>query len=396
MYYEMWAKIYIKTEHRLQNRETKLRVLCMGIGSSQSTKWAYYNLNEASYPTIFDYDLVIIDLVQLQSSYYQSLAKTKSEFEKFFQNRGVCFVFMSRYQEINSVSNLDWCPFSGQIRITNKLGETMACTNNRVKFIFDFIKFKWSYFFSEWPENATILATNRTNDPISILVPYGTGYCVFLPYLPSIVSATQADQLLNLLIEKGMNIIPEKEEKVSSSDIPSWATSLMTKTELDLFKTKNEIDKKLGKYNKFKPLYWETGNNLQDLVINAFEELGVEVTRLPRESHGDFEISISKDLIGVCEVKGLLGSANREDLRQLLDYFIEQRNVKGIFIVNHFRNEELDKRGKPATTDALDLIKKYNFHLLTTIQLYEVLTKFWENKLTKTDFLMRFQEESTS
>ena len=297
---------------------------------------------------------------------------------------------MKEFGRSGDFSNYDWCPFDDEIEITNKPGETVICQNDGAKFIFDSIEFKWNCFFSEYPENATILATNRANDPISIMVPYENGNCIFLPL------TEQKTTLLTLLIEKGLNIIPEKEEENSPEELPAWATSLMSETELNLLKTRNKINEKLGKYNKFKPLFWETGDKLQGLVIDAFQELGIKVTKLPKESHGDFEFPIKKDLTGVCEVKGLLGSANRRNLRQLLDYFIEQRdieqrNVKGIFIVNHYRNERTTERAKPITEDALDLIKTYNFHVLTTIQLYECLIMFWENKLTKDDFLKRFQ-----
>jgi|GEM_PF-4544670 len=232
------------------------------------------------------------------------------------------------------------------------------------------------------------------------MIPFENGYCIFLPF----VNEDKRTQLLSLLIEKGLRLIEEKEtgveeeeEQIPSANLPSWATAYMSKTEVHLLKTRNEINEKLGKYNKFKALFWETGSNLEGLVIEAFEELGIEVTRLPKESHGDFEFSINEHLTGVCEVKGLMGNADRRNLRQLLDYFVEQRdiekrNVKGILVVNHYRNEKPSERGKPVTDDAADLVETYDFHVLTALQLYEYLTMFWENKLTTNDFRKKFQD----
>ena len=150
-----------------------------------------------------------------------------------------------------------------------------------------------------------------------------------------------------------------------------------------------------GKTGKFKPLLYETGVNLENLVIDAFREMGIKVRKLPEGSYADFEFQISEDLIGICEVKGLTGSANIRHLRQLLQYFIEQRdiekrNVKGIFIVNHFRNKNPKERDKPLTNDAEELVKKYGFVVLTTVDLYNYITKFLENKLSKEDFLSKF------
>lgn len=367
-----------------------MRILCLGIGSETSSSYTHHALDDEC-PTIFDYDLVIMDQYYLNRSFFKTFAERRDEFEKFFQSNGVCYVILNKYLKEGPSSNFDWFPLSSQIRVENKPGKTVTCKNNDARFIFDKIEFKWQCFFSEYPDYAIVLAVNRVNDPISIKVPYENGYCIFLPL------TDQTSKLVDLLIKEGLNIIPEKEGEIGKTELPSWANALMTKTELKLLETRNEIVEKLGKYNKFKPLYWETGDRLQELVIEAFEEMGIEVTKLPKESHGDFEFSVEEDLTGVCEVKGLSGNADRRNLRQVLDYFIEQRdiekrNVKGVLIVNHYRNEKPTERGNPVTEDALDLIKTYKFHVLTTIQLYDCLTKFWGNKLTKDDFLKGFKK----
>jgi hypothetical protein len=67
-----------------------MRILCLGIGSEKSTKYDYSSLNppeSQQYPTISDYDLVIIDLAGLDSLWFSRFAKTKKEFKKFFENR---------------------------------------------------------------------------------------------------------------------------------------------------------------------------------------------------------------------------------------------------------------------------------------------------------------------
>jgi hypothetical protein len=376
-----------------------MRALCLGIGSEKSAKYHYDFLNQPGYPTISDYDLLIMDLSRLQSSWYHEFAQTRKEFEKFFQNRGICFVTMGRYEKSSKdegyiSSNMDWCPFAPALTIENKHGEVMNWEHSRARSILGSLQFYWQCFFSEIALEHTVLARNRTNDPVSVLIPYLDGFCVFLP------RADKENQLVDLIIEKGLNLIPENEKRTAPSSIPAWASLIMSETELELLEIMQRTKQKLGKYAMYKPLYWETGEALKLLVINAFEELGIKVTNLPSESHADFEILVRPNSIGVCEVKGLLGSANRQDLRQLLDYFIEQRdiekrNVKGIFIVNHNRNEEPNRRSKAATKDALEIIKKYDFTLLTTIQLYEYLTRFWKKELTTENILQQLDSRSS-
>ena len=147
-------------------------MLCLGIGDPNSSTYARSNLASTVFPTIFDYEFVVINLDMLSVSYYKHIAKKKDEFRKFFQTKGICFVIMRRYGKYEDSSNYDWCPFADRLEIENKSGQTVICKSVDAKFIFDSIKFEWKCFFSEYPENTMILATNRANDPISIMVPY--------------------------------------------------------------------------------------------------------------------------------------------------------------------------------------------------------------------------------
>lgn len=370
-----------------------MRILCLGIGSEKSIKYRYGTLDQFNYPTISDYDIVVMDLARLGSAWYSSFAQTQKEFQKFFENRGVCFVVLDEYGRSSTdksavSSNMDWCPFAQKIVIENRRGEVIKWEHSRAKSMFDTSEFYWKCFFSEIKLEHTVFARNRTNDAISVMIPYLNGFCIFLP------STYKENELVDLIIERGLDLIPESEKRVTSSIMPTWASSIMSKTELELLETVQKTNEKLGKYARYKPLYWETGEPLKRLVIDAFEELGIKAKDLPSESHADFEISLRPGLIGVCEVKGLLGSADRQDLRQLLDYFIEQRdiakrNVRGVFIVNHNRNEEPSRRGKPVTRDALEIMEKHDFSLLTTIQLYEYLARFWRRELTAESVLQQ-------
>jgi hypothetical protein len=371
-----------------------LRILCLGIGNQDNKNYTYVAPGSSlSSTTIFDYEMVILSLpvfLQTPNSYY-FLSLKKNEFQKFFENNGVCFVISEEYYKGNNISNYDWCPFSDQFKIENKPGVTIEWIDRKAKSVFGTIDFKWDHFFYEMSSNCKPLAINRTKDALSIIVSHLNGYCVFLPN-PYPVT-TNVSKLYEVLLFKGLEVIPEAKREVTNGRIPSWANTVASNKELSLIDNLNQISKKLGKYSKFKQLYWESGEALESLVIDAFNEFGLEVDKLPKGSHADFEIKLDDGVIGVCEVKGLSGSASLQDLRQLLDYFIdqrdiEQRNVKGIIIVNHYRNEEPYKRGDPVTKDAIDLMKKHKFLLLTTIEIYEMLEKHWNGELTK-DYLIK-------
>lgn len=332
-----------------------------------------------------------MNLTQLQPLYIEDLAKKTEEFKRLFQTGGVCYVITASQffkEDKSSLSNYDWCPFENELEIKNISGETVFCQDKNAGWLFKSIKFEWKAIFSRFPENINVLATNRAGDPISIIVPYDDGFCVFLPY------TDDTDKLLNMLFERGINLIPEKEQ-IATETVPPWANEYMTENELKLFTSFREIEKKLGKYTKFKALLWETGPNLENLVISLFEEIGIKVDKLSPESHADFECPLSADLTGVFEVKGLSGNADRRNMRQLLDYFVEQRdielrNVKGIFIITHFKDKKPSERRKPATKDAYDLARKHNFVIMPTTKLYELFVHYLEKRLSKEEFLRQF------
>ncbi|MCW4025571.1 MAG: hypothetical protein NWF01_11145 [Candidatus Bathyarchaeota archaeon] len=373
-----------------------MRTLCIGIGK-ENCGYTYCSVG-THLPTLFDYEFIILDLRPCsRQNYFTYLTNKKLEFQKFFENKGVCIVITERIEHCFNISNYDWCPFADQFTVENTKGQTLICIDRRAKFLFDSVPFFWNHFFDI--KEGKIIATNRANDVISFSIQYKSGACVFLPTPcpDSILNDINNLTLLDLLLKRGMELIPESERKINEAPlaIPTWASSIASQSELLLLDKYNKISEKLGKYSKFKQLYWENGEPLEKLVVDTLKEIGFSVKKLEKGSHVDLEVSLPDDVVAVCEVKGLSGSANLQDLRQLLDYYIEQRdieqrNVRGFFFVNHFRNEEPSKRGSPATKEAMDLIKKHGFKLITTIELYKILEKHMSEVLSKAELTNLF------
>jgi hypothetical protein len=365
-----------------------LRTLCLGIGTDKNPQIYKYISTEAYAPTLYDYDFIILNLEAYSSINWYSLSKKRDEFEKFFQNHGRCIVITDRLQHWNSSDNYQWCPFSDKFIINNITGETITILDKKLKELFQKVSFSWNLYFSKLEINYNTLATNRTNDPICINVPYLNGQCLFLPH-PS-DNLTNQDNLFSYLLNQGLDLFPvvKEENKGAKAPQPAWYNVLSTNREQSIMAQHNELTEKLDKYRAFKKLYYLTGEDLEDTVMEALTELGLTINRLPKGSHADFEFPLNDGKIAVCETKGLNGSATLQDLRQLLEYYvgqrdIERRNVLGIFIVNHFKNEEPSKRGPAVTKDGLDLIKKYSFTILTTVEIFNLLERYWVERLTK-------------
>jgi len=103
----------------------------------------------------------------------------------------------------------------------------------------------------------------------------------------------------------------------------------------------------------------------------------------------------------IIEVKGKEGYANNEDIRELLQWWTEKleedENVKGIFILNHFRKINPEDRKKlckeklkeedPFTKAAQKIAENNHFCLMTTYQLFQIYRKYLEKKIKKEDII---------
>jgi len=170
-----------------------LRTLCIGIGQSYDTSYNYAS-GKNRIPTLFDYDTVILDTSII---YKNKTLFSKTYFERFFKNNGMCFTLCTPRKTFSSSgrisNNYDWFPLNNELEIKDVNGKSVVCVFEDAEWLFDSISFQWSCYFSKIPDNSVILATNRVGDIISFVVPYETGYCVFLPY------TSQKNKLINII-----------------------------------------------------------------------------------------------------------------------------------------------------------------------------------------------------
>jgi len=118
-----------------------------------------------------------------------------------------------------------------------------------------------------------------------------------------------------------------------------------------------------------------SGERLSQAVCELLLQMGVDASYREERGRQDIEIRLG-DLVGLVEVKGLKGYANVDDVRQLLDWYIDagglSTGLKGIFILNHYRGLEPDAREEPYTPDALRLGTTNHFCLMTTVDLLAI------------------------
>lgn len=161
----------------------------------------------------------------------------------------------------------------------------------------------------------------------------------------------------------------------------------------------NEIEKDAEKLKKeqeelldFKGLLFQKGTALGYSVKKAFEVMKFEIS--------DYEIVKGKEdfilrtLKGefIIEVKGADSkSISLQDLRQLVHYvddsITEGKSVRGILIGNPYCLKPLQERNIPFPDNVQEFARKRDLILMTSSQLFQILSNFIAKKITADKFL---------
>jgi len=242
----------------------------------------------------------------------------------------------------------------------------------------------WTCYFTDYPINSTLLFVNRAGYAVGLEIPIGKGKLVLLPRFSNVIHAAR------LLIEQ--TYLPSAGAKQKSKRVSSVRQSWVTKFE---FASKKRAVEELGRakrdieeYQRFEPLLDADGEELRQVVKLAFLKIGFQVVQ-PSESKPvqDLNLTFGK-WEAVVEVKGKISDANITDLRQLLQYLVDQRDIEGrpdmngIFVINHFCKIDLEKRGAPFTQAAVELAKKHKITLMSSSELYSAIGKAFDGKDT--------------
>ena len=145
---------------------------------------------------------------------------------------------------------------------------------------------------------------------------------------------------------KGIDIYDDQAQKAIIEDAQKEINELQEKI--------NEAERKLAENLFYKSILYETGNNLVKAIAKMLEHLTtVSLAEFVDKKKEDFKISLpTVTFIG--EIKGINSNVKNENIWQLdnhclgyLDVLQEAgtiENVKGLLIINPFRNKPLDER----------------------------------------------------
>ncbi len=173
---------------------------------------------------------------------------------------------------------------------------------------------------------------------------------------------------------------------------PKWLDSHAFEEKRNLVAKVKDIGTKIGEFERFEMLLYATGIPLERAVYYSVKFLEFQDPVHDIEDKNNADISFFHEgKLYLIEVKGKKNQGNKADVLQLEGWVtkkIEEQQMKsddivGILVVNHFRQEDPQNRNEPLTAMAKEFMKRYNFRLLSTPFLYDLMKKGVRESMTK-------------
>lgn len=408
------------------------------------TEFKHNNIELIKYcseQTILEYDMIIINVNNIYGEYefagnYQGIpslthyssvdikediSRRKKEFEAYLKS-GKTIIVITPYNDkrtiytgiqdisgtgrnarvTNIVDFIDTDKFSPtQFKTTKARGENVEFVNKNAKEVLDkYINDFVYYSFADEECLSNVIAKIPNTDKVVFWYEQiDNGIVVFMPdvYFSQYEKSTGSRKEKNFL--QDIYNFTQTLNQTTKQEIPKWLQNYQTKEEKEvddkIEKINNDIEKLINKQNKLKIQKEEmedtkrvlvsSGDELEKGVKNIFKELGFNIIKF-----GGNEEDLVCENDGkyfIMEIKGVDGSATEKHTAQTLkwktNYFINTNiDGKGVLIINGFKNKELKSRNNIFPKQILKYAEHQNLCLLSTIQLFNILSKFREGGIT--------------
>lgn len=388
------------------------------------------------FPNVAEYDVVILDLVNLNGDKAKILQEIPELSEICIHNllwAGHKLILITDGRDEIQTSFFKNLPISIHLEIQQ--GSSVQIEDETYREYYNnHVGEEWNYYLKNvsfndsdartlFPSYGSIenntkiwfhnIAKNGFNKPISFFVKYGYSYrddrtprnaisgpIVFLQP-PNKTQSVEA-AIKTLLSNLGFHI---------KTRAPTWVAEFKVHgeeekgREIDKLRTEiQKIEERIKSIEKekdeiicFKELLYETGNPLRDIVWKTLEEIGFRVNKYDQNKEdGSIE---EDDNIMLLEIKGKEKSAARRDLRELDDWieeYLEQGEEEpgGLFVVNHYRLIHPNERDDPFPHNVRNYLARSGSRLcaITSLQLFNIYCRIKENELSGEEIKKRIME----
>jgi len=218
------------------------------------------------------------------------------------------------------------------------------------------------------------------------------------------LSRDKCDKALNFLIKqkrvekiyegrgKPTIIIPKYllDEILQLQSKPKWMKKYFFAEKTPILEKIANLKEEINRYEIIERLLYATDIPLEVSVTFCLKLLDFEeVTH--HLNKGDKDVSFKyKGNKYLVEVEGTKKQGDKRKITQLrgwVDNEVITNNqeidkIKGIFVINHYRNLDPDDRGDPLTSHSKKFLKLYNYKFFTTKFLYDIVKQILDNSLS--------------
>lgn len=370
---------------------------------------------------IKDYDLVILNLDSIvekagelatpDSSIPQSIEFPPiDDVVKLLEAGNELYIFLPETREINllrvedgdsskeELDLLSWLPFDIQTSEEPGVSVDQGSVPGRWQWYFD-EDFDWPMYLSRVSLKDDVLPVEGLFSNVS---QYTIAQTTFEEDIASRLMITDGTDLVSKLGDAEMErsypgsayLLPLKPDytfdrvaaemlsqlydfSLEPSSVPDWAENKRLPRQQEIIEQSHELKREFERLDRFNKLLYADGSELEEVVLEAFEELGFE-TRPEISGKRDGAVLFDEKAF-ILETHGTenaigVGKVDQLDrwVRDAEEDF-EDQEVEGLLVANAYRRQETEKRGQAIVGDPKNDLEDYGYKLLTTAQLYDFL-----------------------
>lgn len=246
----------------------------------------------------------------------------------------------------------------------------------------------YEYYFSRYLPNSVIIANDKVGHPIALRMPCLSGEIILLPGKDVVFTKKYEDEEYWLrILSPLLGILPQLKRAPEKIVLPEWITSYVFSEEEKLIEQRREIDSRLERIRLRKYLIAAKDKPLEDAVSLALKDIGFTVEKQPEGAYVEFILKVKNEEAGAVEVASSIRQIDVKEFRQLFHFLkdceIDKREIKGVLIGNHFCEKVPKERGEAFTPDAIKAAEKHGVSLITTTDLFKVLSLLDQGKISQ-------------
>lgn len=205
------------------------------------------------------------------------------------------------------------------------------------------------------------------------------GSVYLLPLKPNYSFSEAAAEMLSRF--HGISIEPRS--------VPDWVENKKLPRQHEMIEKSRKLRREFERLDRFSKLLYADGPELENVVLDAFQELGFETKPEVRgKRDGAVLLDDKAFILETHGTENTIGVEKVEQLNRWIRYAreeFEDRDLEGLLVANANLRREPEDRGQTIVGDPKEDIQNYGYKLLTTPKLYEFIRMNQLGELSKED-----------